>query len=317
MPLRCSCLRAMSAGILLLGASAGFSQGYPSKPLRIVTSPPGGGVDFAARLLAPGLARALGQPVVVENRGGNAAEIVARAIPDGYTLLVNGTSFWIGPLMRKSAWDPIRDFAPISFMTTAPNVLVAHPSVPANSVKELIELARARPGTLNYSSSAIGAAAHLGGELFKSQTGTNIVHIPYKGQGAANAAVLSGEVQLTLATPSSVAPMIKAGKLKVFGITSAQPSALAPGVPTIAATVPGYQIGSATALLAPTGTGVIIINRLNQEIVRLLNQAEVKEKLLGAGVEVVASSPQAFAAEMKSEMARLGKVIKDAGLRED
>jgi tripartite-type tricarboxylate transporter receptor subunit TctC len=303
--------------VLAMGGSAVCAQQYPNKSVRLVTSLPGGGNDFAARLFAQGLSGPLGQPVLVDNRGGELApEIVAKAQPDGYTLLVAGSSFWIGPLMHKSAWDPVKDFAPISFTTSAPNVLVVHPTVAVTTVKELIDLARAKPGTLNYGSSAIGAAAHLGGELFKSLARVNIVHIPYKGQGAANTAILGGEVQMTFATPATVAPLVKAGKLKALAVTSAKPSALVPGLPTIASTLPGYQIGSATSLSAPARTPPAIIARLNQEIVRLLNQPDMKEKFFNSGVEIVASSPQEFGIAMKAEMTRLGKVINEAGLKE-
>jgi tripartite-type tricarboxylate transporter receptor subunit TctC len=318
-------VRGFLIALMILAARGAYGQtpptssgpAYPNKSIRIVTSLAGGGNDFAARIMAQGLAAPLGQAVIVDNRGGELApEIVAKAQPDGYTLLVAGSSFWIGPLMHKSVWDPVKDFAPISFTTTAPNVLIVHASVPVNSVKELIDYAKSKPGTLNYGSSAIGAAAHLSGELFKSLTGVNIVHIPYKGQGAANAAILGGEVQLTFATPASISALLKAGKLKALAVTSAKPTALVPGVPTIAATVPGFQTGSATSILAPARTPAAIINRLNQEVVKLLNQPEVKEKFFNVGVETVGSSPQEFGAAMKSEMARLGKVIKDAGLQE-
>ena len=304
-------------GLSVLSANAALGQNFPNKAVRIATSLAGGGNDFAARIFAQGLTGPLGQPVIVDNRGGELApEIVAKAQPDGYTLLVAGSSFWIGPLIRKSAWDPVKDFAPISFTTTAPNVLVAHSSVPVTTIKELIDLAKAKPGTLNYGSPATGAAAHLAGELFKSLAGVNIVHVPYKGQGAVNNAILGGEVQLTFSSPASVASLVKAGKLKALAITSAKPSALAPGLPTVAQTVPGFQIGSATSVLAPAGTPAAVIKRLNQEVVRLVNQPDVKEKFFNVGVEVVGSSPQEFATAMKSEMARLGKVINEAGLRE-
>ncbi len=321
MPTRHSALRVLPALLLILTGTtainthAASAPAYPAKPIRIVTSLAGGGNDFAARVMALGLTAPLGQPVIVDNRGGELApEIVAKAVPDGYTLLVAGSSFWIGPLMHKSAWDPVKDFAPISFTTSAPNVLVSHPSLAVSSIKELIDYAKAKPGTLNYGSSAIGAAAHLAGELFKSMTGVNIVHIPYKGQGAANAAILGGEVQLTFATPAPITALLKSGKLKALAVTSAKPTALLPGVPTIAATVPGFQIGSATSIAAPARTPAAIINRLNQEVVKLLNQSDVKEKFFNVGVEVVGSTPQEFGAAMKSEMSRLGKVIKDAGL---
>ena len=300
-----------------LAAAAAQGQEYPNKPIRIVTSTPGGGNDYAARIISVGIAGLLGQQVIVDNRGGELApEIVSKAAPDGYTLLVAGSSMWIGPLIRKAAWDPIKDFAPVSFTTTAPNILVVHPSVPVNTVAELVELAKAKPGTLNFASSATGSAAHLAGELLKSLAKINIVHIPYKGQGPANIAILGGEVQLTFSSPAVVAPFVKSGRLRALAITSARPSALAPGLPTVAATVPGFQIGSATSVLAPARTPAAIVNRLNREVVKFLNQPEVKEKFLGAGVEVIASSPQEFAAALKSEMARLGKVIEEAGMRE-
>ena len=300
-----------------LAAAAAQGQEYPNKPIRIVTSTPGGGNDYAARIISVGIAGLLGQQVIVDNRGGELApEIVSKAAPDGYTLLVAGSSMWIGPLIRKAAWDPIKDFAPVSFTTTAPNILVVHPSVPVNTVAELVELAKAKPGTLNFASSATGSAAHLAGELLKSLAKINIVHIPYKGQGPANIAILGGEVQLTFSSPAVVAPFVKSGRLRALAITSARPSALAPGLPTVAATVPGFQIGSATSVLAPARTPAAIVNRLNREVVKFLNQPEVKEKFLSAGVEVIASSPQEFAAALKSEMARLGKVIEEAGMRE-
>ncbi len=300
-----------------LAAAAAQGQEYPNKPIRIVTSTPGGGNDYAARIIAVGIAGLLGQQVIVDNRGGELApEIVSKAAPDGYTLLVAGSSMWIGPLIRKAAWDPIKDFAPVSFTTTAPNILVVHPSVPVNTVAELVELAKAKPGTLNFASSATGSAAHLAGELLKSLAKINIVHIPYKGQGPANIAILGGEVQLTFSSPAVVAPFVKSGRLRALAITSTKPSALAPGLPTMAATVPGFQIGSATSVLAPARTPAAIVNRLNREVVKFLNQPEVKEKFLSAGVEVIASSPQEFAAALKSEMARLGKVIEEAGMRE-
>ena len=310
-------LSIFSVASMVLAPGAVTGQTYPNKPIRIVTSLPGGGNDFAARVMAQGLAGPLGQPVIVDNRGAAPAmSIVFKGQPDGYTLLLTGSDFWIGPLIRKTAWDPVKDFSPISHTTTAPNVLVVHPALPVKSINELIALAKSKPGALNYSSSSIGSANHLGAELFKSMAGVNIVHIPYSGGGPAITAVLGGEVQLAFIAPAGVASLVKAGKLRALAVTSPKPSELAPGLPTIAATVPGYQIGSATAVLAPARMPGAIINRLNQEIVRLLSQPDVKETFFKVGVEVVASSPQEFAATMKSEMARLGKVIKDAGLQE-
>ena len=306
-----------AAGLMVLNAGGVSGQNYPTKPVRLVTSLPGGGNDFVARVIAQGITAPLGQPVIVDNRGAQPAmQIVFKAQPDGYNLFVGGADFWTAPLIRKMEWDPVKDFSPISNTTAAYTILVINPSLPAKSVRELIDLAKAKPGALNFNSSSIGSAGHLSGELFKSMAGINMVHIPYNSGGAAITAVISGEVQLAFFAPAAVAPLVKAGKLRALAVTSPKPTALAPGLPTIAETVPGFEIGSATAVLAPARTPAAIINRLNQEIVRLLNQADVKEKFFNVGVEVVASSPQQLAALMKSDIARLGKVIRDAGLQE-
>lgn len=292
---------------------------YPNKPIRIVTAAPGGGNDLIARTVAQGISGPLGQQVVVDNRGGGviAGEIVSKAPRDGYTLLVTGSDFWIGPLVRKTAFDPVKDFSPVSFTTSAPNIVVVHPSVPAKSIKELIDLAKAKPGELNYASAGIGASQHLGGELFKVMAGVNIVHVPYQAAGPSIIAIVGNQVQLTFATAASVATPIKSGALRALAVTSAKPSALFPGLPTVAATIPGYEIRGAQAVFAPVGTPATVITRLNREVVRAFNQPEVKERMFNAGLEVVASSPEELMTTMKSEMARLGKVIKDAGIRDD
>ena len=291
--------------------------GYPNKPIRIVSSEPRGGTDFAARIVQ-GISAALNQPVIVESRGGGLSpSIVAGAQPDGYTLLVAGSVFWIGPLIRKASYDPVKNFSPITLIGVQPTILVVHPSVAANSVKELIDLAKAKPGALNYASTGIGASAHLAAELLKAMAGVNIAHVPYKGTGAATIGLLGAQVQLLFATPVSVTSLIKAGKLRALAVTSAKPSALVPGVPPVATTMPGYEIRGASAMFAPAGTPAAIVGRLNQEAVRLLNQPEVKEKFFNVGVEVVGNSPAELAAVLKAEMARLGKVIRDAGIRED
>ena len=305
-----------SVGLMVLGAGTVPGQSFPNKPIRIVTSAPGGGADLVARVIAQGISGPLGQQVVVDNRTGGAilGDIVSKAPPDGYTLLLTG-SFWILPLIQKVSFDPVRDFAPITLASTEPNVLVVHPTVAAKSVKELIASAKARPGELNYSSGPSGGTAHLAGELFKAMAGINIVRIPYKGGGPALNGLLSGEVQLTFSSASSVALYAKSGRLKALAVGSAEPSVLAPGLPTVAASgLPGYESVSINGIFVPAGTPAPIVKRLNHEIVRVLNQADVKERLLNSGTEAIGSSPGQFATAVKSDLARMSKVLRDAGI---
>ena len=311
------------AGLFLVSVMAAClgtvaAQDYPSKPLRIVTSTVGGSNDLASRLVAPMLSGPLGQPVIVDNRPGIVAiEVVAKAPPDGYTLLLYGNVTWLDPLMRdKPLWDPIRDFSPITLTHRAPNILVVHPSLPVKSVKELVALAKAKPGELNASTGAYGGSPHLALELFKSMAGVNIVHILYKGTGPAVNDVVAGHVQVNFSTPGPVAPFIKSGRLRALAVTSAQPSALAPGLPTMAASgMPGYEAAAMSGILAPVKTPMTVINRLNQEIVLALNRAETKEKFISLGMEPTTNSPEQFAAAIKVEITRMGKVIKDANIR--
>jgi tripartite-type tricarboxylate transporter receptor subunit TctC len=308
-----------SIGMMVLGAGVVFGQNYPNKPIRIVASAAGGSGDFAARLIAQGLSGVLSQQVVVDNRGGVIpGEIVSKAPPDGYTLLIDAASFWIGPLLQETPYDPVKDFAPVTLTDSAPNVLVVNPSLPVKSVKELIALAKARPGELNYGSSSTGSTPHLAAELFNMMAGVKIVRVPFKGSGPAVISLLGGQVQLMFATAGSVAPHVKSGRLRALAVASLQPSALAPGLPTIAASgVPGYEAVAFEGMFAPAKTPVAIIDRLNQEIVRVLNRAEVKERFFNAGVETVGSTPEEFAAAIKSNVAKWGKLIKDAGIRDE
>ena len=308
-----------SIGMMVLGAGMVFGQNYPNKPIRIVASAAGGSGDFAARLIAQGLSGALSQQVVVDNRGGVIpGEIVSKAPPDGYTLLIDAASFWIGPLLQETPYDPVKDFAPVTLTDSAPNVLVVNPSLPVKSVKELIALAKARPGELNYGSSSTGSSPHLAAELFNMMAGVKIVRVPFKGSGPAVISLLGGQVQLMFATAGSVAPHVKSGRLRALAVASLQPSALAPGLPTIAASgVPGYEAVAFEGMFAPAKTPVAIIDRLNQEIVRVLNRAEVKERFFNAGVETVGSTPEEFAAAIKSNVAKWGKLIKEAGIRDE
>jgi tripartite-type tricarboxylate transporter receptor subunit TctC len=304
-----------------MATSAGVvcAQTYPNKPIRMVTSAAGGSADFAARLIAQGLTGDLGQQVVVDNRGGSVSTsvaIVAKAPPDGYTLLLYASSLWIAPLLQQVSYDPIKDFSPITLAASSPYILVVHPTVPVTSVKELIALAKAKPGELNYGSSGLGTANHLAAELFNAMAGVSIVHVPYKGAGPALNALIGGQLQVMFPSAGSVTSHIKSGRLKALGVTSAGPSALAPGLPTVAAAgVPGYESLLMIGVFTPAGVPAAIINRLNQEIVKALRKADTKERLFNAGVEAVGGTPAQLAASVKSEMVRLGKVIKDAGIR--
>ena len=304
--------------MMFLAACGVSAQTFPMKPIRLVTSVPGGSSDIVARTLARELTTGFGQPVVVDNRGALAGiEAVARAAPDGYTLMVGSNSFWIGPLMQKMSYDPVKDFAPVSLTQISPNILVVHPSLPAKTVKELIALAKARPGALNVASGSTGAVSHLAAELFKSMAGVDIVTVPFKGAGPALLGLLSGQVQLMFATSGSAAPHLAAGRLRALAVTTTQPSALAPDLPTIAASgLPGYDATAMWGLLVPSRTPTVVIKRLNEEIVRGFQKAEVKDRLFNAGLETVGSSPSEFAAAIKSDMTGMGKVIKDAGLRQ-
>ena len=303
---------------MLLAAGGVSAQTFPVKPIRLVTSFPGGSSDIVARTLARELTLSVGQPVVVDNRGALAGiEAVARAAPDGYTLMVGSNSFWIGPLMQKMSYDPVKDFAPVSLTQISPNILVVQPSLPAKTVKELIALAKARPGSLNVASGSTGSVSHLAAELFKSMAGVDIVTVPFKGAGPALLGLLSGQVQLMFATSGSAAPHLAAGKLRALAVTTAQPSALAPDLPTIAASgLPGYEATAMWGLLVPSRTPTVVIKRLNEEIVRGFQKTDVKDRLFNAGLETVGSSPSEFAAAIKADMIGMGKVIKDAGLRQ-
>jgi tripartite-type tricarboxylate transporter receptor subunit TctC len=304
-------------------AAANPGQAYPIKPVRIIGVEPGGSSDFSARLVAQGLTGSLGHTVIVENRGGAggiiAVQTVAKAPPDGYTLLYYGNPFWILPLLQENVrYDPVNDFLPIVLVTRSPNFLVVHPSLPVTSVRGLITLAKARPAQLNYASGATGSSNHLAAELFKHIAGIDIVRIPYKGSAQALKDVIGGQVQVMFATAGSMAPHVKSGRLKALAVTSAQPSVFVPDLPTMAAAgVPGYQSVTITGMFAPVGTPAAVVHLLNQECVRFLRTAEAREKFLNAGLEPVGSSPEQFAAEIKSEIAQMGKVIKAAGIKGD
>jgi tripartite-type tricarboxylate transporter receptor subunit TctC len=309
--------------IIVSGTGAIFAQVYPNKPVRIITAAVGGGADVAARVIAQGITAPLGQQVIVDNRGGSGGmvggENLAKSPPDGYTLLLYGNTIWLAPFMReKTPYDPVKDFSPITLAASSPSMLVVHPSLPVKSVKELIALAKSRPGALNYGTSGTGSASHLAGELFKAMAGVDIVRVNYKGAAPAFADVVAGNVQLTFGSAALVMPYLNSGRLKPLAVTGVQPSALFPGLPTVAASgLAGYEADSTFGIFAPARTPAAIVTRLDQEIVRYLRTAEARGRLLAAGMEGVGTSPEEFAAIVKSDMLKWGKVIRDAGIREE
>jgi tripartite-type tricarboxylate transporter receptor subunit TctC len=312
-----------ACALAALAISAAHAEVYPSKPVRmIVAYPPGGGTDIVGRVVAQKLGESLGQAVVVENRGGASGnigtELVARAAPDGYTILMGN----VAPnainvsLFKNLPYDPVADFAPVTLVASTPNILVVHPSTPARTVKEVIALAKAKPGTLNFASAGVGSSSHLAGELFRVLAGADIVHIPYKGAGPAMVDVLSGQVQLYFATMPAAMPHVKSGKLAAIAVTSARRSPALPDTPTTAeAGVPGYEASTWYGLLAPAQTPGAAVARLHQATVKILSDAALREKLADQGFEPVGNSPEEFGAYIKSEIAKWGKVIRDAGIK--
>ena len=310
----------LAALLLLLGAATGGAQDYPSRTVRIVASEAGGGGDFVARLIAQGLTAAFGQQVVIENRGGGviAGDLVAKSPPDGYTLLLYGNTLWLLPLMRSHMpYDPGRDFVPVTLAARAVNVLVVHPSLPVKSVKDLVALARARPGQLNNSSAAPGTTNHLAAELFKSMAKVNIVRVSYRGTASALTAVMSGEVQLMFATAAGVKPHIQSGRVMALAVTTPVRSPIYPELPTVAEeSLPGFEAVSVHGVFAPAKTPDAIVSRLHQEIARVLQRQDLRDRFVSVGVEPIGGSPGELAAMMKAEIARMGKVIREAGIRE-
>jgi tripartite-type tricarboxylate transporter receptor subunit TctC len=320
-PLGAACGIVLSTLLVVANAAA---QTYPSRPIRIIVpQSAGGSTDLAARIVAQRLSDAVSQPVVVDNRPGagslHGTDLVAKAAPDGYTLLVVAASFTINPSIRKNLpFDPVRDFAPVTQLVTLPHILVVHPSLPVKSVTELIALAKAKPGQLNYGSSGIATSTHMAAELFRHLTGTDMVNVPYKGGAPGMTALLGGEVQLYFAAISTAIPHVRSGKLRALAVTSAKRSVAAPEFPTIAeAGVRGYQHASWVGMLAPAKTPQPVIGKLNGEAVKVVNIPEVKALLLRDGLESVGDTPQEFAAVVKSEVAKWLNVVKAAGIKAD
>jgi tripartite-type tricarboxylate transporter receptor subunit TctC len=303
-------------------ASVIASEAYPNKPVRmIVAVPPGGPADTLARLIGPRLSETLGQTVVIDNRPGAngiiAYEMAARAAPDGYTFVLVAAGVAINPsLYREVRYDPIGDFAPITHGITVPNILVVHPGVPAQSVKELVALANAQRGRFTFASAGNGTSGHLALELFRLSAGIDVIHIPYKGGGPALAELLGGQVQALFSIALAATPQVKAGKLRALGITSSRRSPVAPELVTIAeAGFPGFEVVGWFGWLAPARTPRAIVSRLNADIVNVLNAPDVRERLLSQSSEPVGNSPEAFAAFIKSEHEKWARVVKQAGIR--
>jgi len=316
---------AFTALPLLALAPLALAQAYPTKPVRVILPVPGGGTpDVGARTVTPGMAELLGQSLVIDNRGGAggriAAELAARAAPDGYTLfLTSPGALTIVPHLSKNVpYDTRKDFAPIGLVSTGAFLLLTHPSVPVKSVKELIALARAQPGKLNYSSAGNGTANHLAMERFKSAAGVNFTHVPYKGAPQAVTDLLAGRVSVTLNSIPPIIAHIKGGRLQPLGVAGARRSPLLPDVPTISeAGVPGFEAGSWLGLLAPAKTPKPILARLNSAMVKAVNSPETRSKLQALGAEAAGTSPGEFAAMIRREWALHAKIIKAAGLKVD
>ncbi len=309
------CSLASVVPALLMQLPLAHSQAYPVKTIRLVTSPIGGGNDFPARLIAAAMAGPLGQQIVVDNRPTVLiADVVAKSPPDGYTLLLTGSAHWIGPLVDKVNYDPIRDFAAITLVDRSPSVLVVHPSVPAKSVRELVALVKLRPGDLNVAVGGPGSSNDVAALLFAHLAGVKITRIPYKGNAPAITALLSGEVQAMFSSSGAVAPHMQSGRLRALAVGSVKPSPLAPGLPSMAAAgVVGYEAETLHAMFAPARTPATIVNRLNSEVGRYLRSAQAQEIFLRAGIDPSPSTPEELVAIINGETARMVKVLKGGG----
>lgn len=311
------------AAALLFATSSFAQQNYPNRPIRlIVPYPPGGPTDLMGRLTSEVLAKRLAQNIVVDNRGGAAtaigAEMAARSPADGYTLMVSSeTTYAVNPALRRNLpYHPERDFAPVSLLTTQPYVLAVTPSLPANSVSQLVAHAKANPGKLSYGSAGTGGGAHLAGEMFKQAAGIDIVHVPYKGNGPAIIDLIGGQIALMIGSISSLYPHATAKKLRLLAVASAKRSAAAPEIPTFAeGGIAGYRVSGWNALVAPRGTPQDVVKRLNTEIVAGFNQPDVLERLRKQSIDPATGTPPQLAAHIKAELARYDKLIKAVGLK--
>jgi tripartite-type tricarboxylate transporter receptor subunit TctC len=316
-------LRVVCVALAVLAAGAEGADAYPSKPIRFVVAfPPGGGTDLVARTVAPRLAERLAQQVVVDNRpgaGGNlGTEIVAKSAPDGYTMQMGS----VGPLainaslFARMPFDPLKDLAPVTLAASTPNVLVVHPSLPVTTVRELIALARARPGAINFASSGQGTPAQLAGELFNSMAGVKMVHVPYKGAAPALADLLGGQVQVMFSTMPPALPHVTAGRLRALAVASLRRSPAAPELPTLDETaLPGFEATTWHGVMVPAGTPSAIVAKLHDDIVAVLRTPEIAERLSSQGAEAIGNTPEEFASYIRSETAKWAKVVRESGAK--
>jgi tripartite-type tricarboxylate transporter receptor subunit TctC len=310
---------------LTLACGAALAQSYPSKPIRIVSPfPPGGTSDILARAIGERLSKEWGQPVVTENRpgaaGNIASEYVARSAPDGHLLYINtvGTHAINAAIYPKLNFDPIKDFTAITNLVALPSLLCAHPSVPVRNVKELIALARRHPGELSYSSAGSGSQPHLTAEMFKTMTGVNLLHVPYKGASPQMVGLLGGEVAVTWATAPSGVPFVKAGKLRALGVSSSRRMPVLPDVPTIAeAGVPGYDAMGWNGLVGPAHMPPAVVQKINASVVKIFRTPEVRDRFVALGSEPIPSTPEEFARLMQAELPKWAKIVKESGARLD
>jgi tripartite-type tricarboxylate transporter receptor subunit TctC len=317
-------MRIFAVVFCLCAASAGITQEYPTKPIRLIAPfAPGGPTDLFARLMGAKLGERLGQAVVVENRpgagGSVGAEVAAKAAPDGYTIVLVSSSFAVNAtLYPKLSFDPLKDFAPITLLASAPYLLAIHTGVKASSVRELIALAKANPGKLNYGSGGSGSGPHIVAELFKSAAGVNIVHIPYKGTGPLTTALVAGDVQLAFGNMFALMPHVKSGRLQPMAVTGAARSPALPEVPTVAeSSLSGFEATGVHGLLAPAGTPRRFIDKLNAECVAILRSPEVRAQLASEGAEAIGNTPEQYTAHLANEVQKWGKLIRERGIRAD
>jgi tripartite-type tricarboxylate transporter receptor subunit TctC len=318
-------LKKCIAVVALLGSAVAFAQtdNFPSKPVRLVAPfPPGGSVDIVGRIVGARLSQLLGQQVVIDNRSGASGnigmELVARAAPDGYTLAINTLPLVTnGCLYSRVPYDVVNDFAPVSLLSSSASVLTVHPSVPAHSVRDLIQLAKARPGALNYGGAGVGTNPHIAGELFNLLGKVNIVAVQFKGGAPAVMAAISGEISVTVSSISETMAFIEAKRLRALGVTSLTRSVALPGVPPIADTLPGYEFTTWHGIVAPKATPRAIVVLLSEKIRQVMREPEFSRMYEQRGFDIIASTPDEFAAHLKSELAKWGRVIKERGMRAD
>jgi len=315
--------RAAVGALLIPLCASTYAADYPQRPIRlIVPFAAGGGLEITARSIGQKLTEKRGQSIVIDNRPGAAtivgSEIAAKASPDGYTLLMITTTFAINPsLYGKLPYDPNKDFAPVTQITSVPNILVVNPSIPAHNVRELIALAKAKPGQINYASAGSGTSPHLAAELFKTMASIEMTHIPYKGIPPAVTDVIAGRVTMLMTTTISAAPHVKSGRLRALAITSPKRLAAMPDVPAIGETVPGYEADAFQGMVAPAGVPKEIVRQLADDIAAIVRLPEIRERIIADGAEPIGSTPEAFGAFLKKEMLKWGKVVKESGARPD